>query len=168
MKNIYNTLGMTKACLCALAISLVTTGCSDLLDKEPPSAISDGSFWTGEGDAMLALTGCYRFQTGWSHDDFATPQGLLYLDFAGGNGTEKENFSTLMASSNTVATNGNLRWYWGNAERFPAYNAPWQSHGFLHGCEAFQVHVGLLVSFIQLFRSTRKACSSCSHLQAAF
>lgn len=115
MKNIYNTLGMTKACLCALAISLVTTGCSDLLDKEPPSAISDGSFWTGEGDAMLALTGCYRFQTGWSHDDFATPQGLLYLDFAGGNGTEKENFSTLMASSNTVATNGNLRWYWGNA-----------------------------------------------------
>lgn len=33
MKNIYNTLGMTKACLCALAISLVTTGCSDLLDK---------------------------------------------------------------------------------------------------------------------------------------
>jgi len=61
------------------------------------------------------LTGCYRFQTGWSHDDFATPQGLLYLDFAGGNGTEKENFSTLMASSNTVATNGNLRWYWGNA-----------------------------------------------------
>ena len=50
---------------------------------------------------MLALTGCYRFQTGWSHDDFATPQGLLYLDFAGGNGTEKENFSTLMASSNT-------------------------------------------------------------------
>ena len=55
MKNIYNTLGMTKACLCALAVSLVTTGCSDLLDKEPPSAISDGSFWTGEGDAMLAL-----------------------------------------------------------------------------------------------------------------
>ena len=75
MKNIYNTLGMTKACLCALAVSLVTTGCSDLLDKEPPSAISDGSFWTGEGDAMLALTGCYRFQTGRSHDDFATPQG---------------------------------------------------------------------------------------------
>ena len=55
MKNIYNTLGMTKACLCALAVSLVTTGCSDLLDKEPPSAISDGSFWTGEGDAMLIL-----------------------------------------------------------------------------------------------------------------
>lgn len=77
MKNIYNTLGMTKACLCALAISLVTTGCSDLLDKEPPSAISDGSFWTGEGDAMLALTGCYRFQTGWSHDDLLRHKGCF-------------------------------------------------------------------------------------------
>ena len=115
MKNIYHTLEITKACLVTLALSLVTVSCSDLLDKEPPSSISDGSFWTGEGDAMLALTGCYRFQTGWSHDDFATPQGLLYLDFAGGNGTEKENFSTLMASSNTVATNSNLRWFWGNA-----------------------------------------------------
>lgn len=115
MKKIYYTLGITKSCLFALFLLLGATGCSDLLDKEPPSAISDGSFWTGEGDAMLALTGCYRFQTGWSHDDFATPQGLLYLDFAGGNGTEKENFSTLMASSNTAATNSNLRWYWGNA-----------------------------------------------------
>lgn len=115
MKNIYHTIGVAKAGLFALALLLGAAGCSDLLDKEPPSAISNGSFWTGEGDAMLALTGCYRFQTGWSHDDFATPQGLLYLDFAGGNGTEKESFSTLMASSNTVATNGTLRWYWGNA-----------------------------------------------------
>lgn len=86
-----------------------------LVRKNPPSEISNGNFWTGESDAKLALVGCYRFQTGWSHDDFATPQGLLYLDFAGGNGTEKENFTTLMASTNTVATNGNLRWYWGNA-----------------------------------------------------
>ena len=135
MKNIYNTLGMTKACLCALAVSLVTTGCSDLLDKEPPSAISDGSFWTGEGDAMLALTGCYRFQTGWSHDDFATPQGLLYLDFAGGNGTEKENFSTLMASSNV--TRHNIE-----APRMPV------PHVFLYELLHEQVPVSLRLSFL--------------------
>ena len=54
MKNIYHTLEITKACLVTLALSLVTVSCSDLLDKEPPSSISDGSFWTGEGDAMLA------------------------------------------------------------------------------------------------------------------
>lgn len=115
MKKIHHILGITKACLLTLSLTLGTSSCSDLLDKEPPSAISNGSFWTGEGDALLALTGCYRFQTGWSHDDFATPQGLLYLDFAGGNGTEKESFSTLIASSNTVATNGNLNGYWRNA-----------------------------------------------------
>lgn len=115
MKKIHHTFEITKVCLLTLSLALGATGCSDLLDKEPPSAISNGSFWTGEGDALLALTGCYRFQTGWSHDDFATPQGLLYLDFAGGNGTEKENFSTLLASSNTVATNGTLNGYWKNA-----------------------------------------------------
>lgn len=115
MKPLYKIIDLCKACLAGFVLVSLLAGCSDLLDKMPPSAISDGSFWTGEGDAELALIGCYRFQTGWSHDDFATPQGLLYLDFAGGNGTEKENFSTLMASSNTVATNGNLRWYWANA-----------------------------------------------------
>ncbi|MCI1648393.1 MAG: RagB/SusD family nutrient uptake outer membrane protein [Bacteroides sp.] len=96
-------------------LNSVLTSCSDLLNKEPTSSISDNSFWTGESDALLALTGCYRFQTGWSHDDFATPQGLLYLDFAGGNGTEKEGYTTLMASSNTLATNGNIQWFWSNA-----------------------------------------------------
>lgn len=116
MKHINNIIiKASKVCLVATALLSLTTSCSDLLEKNPPSEISNGNFWTGESDAKLALVGCYRFQTGWSHDDFATPQGLLYLDFAGGNGTEKENFTTLMASTNTVATNGNLRWYWGNA-----------------------------------------------------
>lgn len=89
--------------------------CTDELDKAPTAAISDATFWTDENDAKLALVGCYRFQTGWSHDNFDSPQGLLYLDFAGGNGTEKENFTTLMASSNTTATNTNIYWYWTNA-----------------------------------------------------
>lgn len=115
MKKLYHIVEKAATCLLVTALLLGGTGCSDLLDKEPPSSISNGNFWTGEGDALLGLTGCYRFQTGWSHDDFATPQGLLYLDFAGGNGTEKENFSTLMARSNTIATNSNIRWYWGNA-----------------------------------------------------
>ncbi|MDT3386280.1 MAG: RagB/SusD family nutrient uptake outer membrane protein, partial [Bacteroidota bacterium] len=112
----------TKKCISALSIAmyfcwltLSLSSCSDILDKNPTDAISDATFWTDENDAKLALVGCYRFQTGWSHDSFDTPQGLLYLDFAGGNGTEKENFTTLMASSNTVATNGNIRWFWGNA-----------------------------------------------------
>ena len=110
--NIVNAL---KYGLCCLPLLGGVYGCSDLLDKYPQSSISDGNFWTGESDAYLALVGCYRFQTGWSHDDFATPQGLLYLDLAGGNGAEKENFTTLMASTNTLSTNSNLQWYWNNA-----------------------------------------------------
>lgn len=101
--------------MCAILILFVSTSCSDLLDKNPNSSISDGTFWSGESDALLALTGCYRFQTGWSRDDFATPQGLLYLDFAGGNGTEKESFTTLMAGANTVSTNSNIHCFWANA-----------------------------------------------------
>jgi len=105
-----------KACLLIVALLLGTTSCSDFLDKQPPADISDNNFWTGEGDAKLALVGCYRFQTGWSHEDFATPQGLLYLDFAGGHGVEKENFTTQgMASSNTVATSGQVEWFWKNS-----------------------------------------------------
>lgn len=115
MKKLQYITVSAKVLLATSFLAVSTVSCSDLLDKEPPTAISDGSFWTGEGDAKLALVGCYRPQTGWSHDNFDSPQGLIYLDFAGGNGTEKENFTTLMASSNTVATNGNLRWYWGNA-----------------------------------------------------
>lgn len=115
MKPLLQILHIAKLSVYSLALSGVLVSCSDLLEKNPPSAISDNTFWTGENDAYLALVGCYRFQTGWSHDDFATPQGLLYLDFAGGNGTEKEIFTTLMASSNTVATNSNIEWYWKNA-----------------------------------------------------
>ncbi|MBQ6194697.1 MAG: RagB/SusD family nutrient uptake outer membrane protein [Prevotella sp.] len=102
----------------ALLFCLLTTmfaSCADELDKAPTASISDATFWTDENDAKLALVGCYRFQTSWSHDNFDSPQGLLYLDFAGGNGTEKENFTTLMASSNTTATNTNIYWYWANA-----------------------------------------------------
>lgn len=106
-----------KLSVALFACWLISTlsSCSDILDKNPTNSISDATFWTDENDAKLALVGCYRSQTGWSHDSFDTPQGLIYLDFAGGNGAEKENFTTLMASSNTVATNGNIRWFWGNA-----------------------------------------------------
>lgn len=108
-----------QSIIAALFISLVIltgTGCEDLLDKQPLTSISDASFWTGESDALLALVGCYKFPSGWTHEDFATPQGLLYLDFAGGNGVEKENFTTVgMASTNTIATSGNVLGYWSNA-----------------------------------------------------
>lgn len=72
MKPLLQILHIAKLSVYSLALSGVLVSCSDLLEKNPPSAISDNTFWTGENDAYLALVGCYRFQTGWSHDDFAT------------------------------------------------------------------------------------------------
>lgn len=119
--NKYNSYA-TKLLVVTL-LTVGTVGCSDFLELQPPAEISDANFWTGEGDAKLALVGCYRFSSGWSNDNFDSAQGLLYLDFSGGNGTEKENFTTNMASSNTVATNGNLNGYWRSSyEKLAKYN----------------------------------------------
>lgn len=110
-KNIKNI----SAAILLAGMVIPVAGCTDELDKFNTQETANEEFWRNEKDAKLALVGCYRFQTQWSHDSFDTPQGLMYLDFAGGNGTEKEGFSTNMASVNTVATNGQIRGYWGNA-----------------------------------------------------
>lgn len=123
MKRIQNIAICAKTLLAISLVAVGTTSCSDLLDMQPPAEISDSNFWTGEGDAKLALVGCYRFSEGWACDNFDSAQGLLYLDFCGGNGTEKENFTTNMASTNTVATNGNLNTYWKTSyEKLAKYN----------------------------------------------
>lgn len=107
--------------LAAVTAPVLTSCSGDLLEKNPPSSISDSNFWTGESDAHMALIACYQSESGWSHDNFDSPQGLLYLDFAGGNGTEKENFTTLMASVNTMPTNSNIFGYWNNSYRHIAH-----------------------------------------------
>lgn len=123
MKRIQNIAMSAKTLLAVSLVAVGATSCSDLLDMQPPAEISDSNFWTGEGDAKLALVGCYRFSEGWANDNFDSAQGLLYLDFCGGNGTEKENFTTNMASTNTVATNGNLNSYWKTSyEKLAKYN----------------------------------------------
>ena len=96
MKKIHYIPAYAKILSAALFLAVGSTSCTDILEKQPPSSISDGNFWTGEGDAKLALTGCYRFESGWGNDSFDHPQGILYLDLCGGHGSEKEGFTTLM------------------------------------------------------------------------
>lgn len=44
----------------ALILLIGLTGCQkDWLDEQPLTALSEGTFWTSENDAMLALTGIY-------------------------------------------------------------------------------------------------------------
>ena len=89
--------------------------CNDFLDKQPLSSIADTNFWKNENDAKLALVGCYRVQPSWQNHDFQTSSGLLYLDFAGGNGTDKEGSTFSMAGTSTNSSNWPLSEYWMNA-----------------------------------------------------
>ena len=97
-----------------LFIMLFITGCNDFLDKQPTGSISDAGFWNNESDADLAFNGAYRWGnlTGINWMDFATEHGAIHLDLAGGNGIEKENTTTLMASSLLLATTERVGQYW--------------------------------------------------------
>jgi len=55
-----------------LAGILLISSCSDFLDRNPLSEISNESFWNTETDATAALTGCY---SGWFYMD-----DIIYLD----------------------------------------------------------------------------------------
>lgn len=95
-------------------IGLVSS-CEDFLDKQPLTSISTATFWANETDAKMALMACYRAQASWQNHDFQTSSGLLYLDFCGGNGCDKEGNATSMASTSTNSTNWPISEYWMNA-----------------------------------------------------
>jgi hypothetical protein len=57
--KIFNRIRIVSACILISIVSL--SGCQkDLLDQQPLTDLSEGSFWSSEGDAMLALTGIYN------------------------------------------------------------------------------------------------------------
>ena len=97
-----------------LIITLFIISCNDFLDRQPTGSISDASFWKSESDADLAFNGAYRWGTltGINWMDFGTDHGAIHLDLAGGNGIEKENTTTLMASSLLLPTNERVGQYW--------------------------------------------------------
>jgi hypothetical protein len=116
----------------ACVASMMMPSCTDILDKAPTTSISQATFWKDEKDAHMGFIGAYRFPSGWTLPDFTIPQGLLMLDFSGGNGTEKENFTTQnMASSTTNASSGEVAGYWSNA-----YSQIGHYHTFLDNIDA--------------------------------
>jgi hypothetical protein len=57
--KIFNRIRIVSAGILISIVSL--SGCQkDLLDQQPLTDLSEGSFWQSEGDAMLALTGIYN------------------------------------------------------------------------------------------------------------
>lgn len=62
--------------LSILCAGAVLSSCSKKLDKLPQGEISEGTFWTTEKEARLALNACYNFVNGtaydaWYNDGFA-------------------------------------------------------------------------------------------------
>jgi hypothetical protein len=112
MKSKYIKLVITRIFSLSLLFGMLS--CSDFLDKQPTAAISDATFWNDENDAKLALAGCYRFPSGGSgYCSFGAAMGCIYLDCAGGNGTEKENFAVLnLAHSSTPADSWGISDFW--------------------------------------------------------
>lgn len=89
-KRYYNSI-LTKTWLALALLAILSTGCKkDFFDKQPLDAASDATFWKTEGDAQLALVGCYYTEANWRSEDFWTPRSLLYLDLMAGDGSEKE------------------------------------------------------------------------------
>jgi hypothetical protein len=105
-------------------------GCNEsFFDKQPLDAVSDGTFWKTEGDAQLALVGCYNTGAGWSSEDFWTARSLLYLDLMAGNGSEKELIPDHVTDGTLTSS------YW-------VIGAYWQ-HGYekITACNNFLDHI---------------------------
>ena len=82
MKKIYYSV------ILSLAFSLFS--CSDFLDRESLSELSNGNFWNTEADATKALVGCYDALQSEGSLGFCWPGGntcsLRELEFATDNG----------------------------------------------------------------------------------
>ena len=79
MKKIYYSV------IFSLAFSLFS--CSDFLDRESLSELSNGNFWNTEADATKALVGCYdALQSNQLYNSDQYSLGPLYMDCISDNG----------------------------------------------------------------------------------
>ena len=91
MKKKYFKSLLSKKGIVLILLATFILGCNeDFFNKQPLDQASDATFWKTEGDAQLALVGCYNTGAGWQGEDFWTPRSFVYLDLMAGNGSEKE------------------------------------------------------------------------------
>jgi starch-binding outer membrane protein, SusD/RagB family len=89
---------MKKINLYILAFSLLIMGsCSDFLDTDPPTTVTDANYYKTPGDAFTALVGCYDgLQIIWSNGGYPVYSEVLSDNaFAGGGNSDGFGYSML-------------------------------------------------------------------------
>lgn len=115
MKKRYFKSQSSKTGMVLILLTIFIMGCNeDFFDKQPLDQASDATFWKTEGDAQLALVGCYNTGAGWQAEDFWTPRALLYLDLMAGNGSEKELIPDHVTDGTLTSTYWVTGGYWSN------------------------------------------------------
>ena len=64
----------------ASAALILSTSCSDFLERAPQDALSPSTFWQTESDAYLAMVGCYNGLDNIYHDGHWTGMNCLMMD----------------------------------------------------------------------------------------
>ena len=64
----------------ATAALILSTSCSDFLERAPQDALSPSTFWQTESDAYLAMVGCYNGLDNIYHDGHWTGMNCLMMD----------------------------------------------------------------------------------------
>ncbi|HEY4786072.1 MAG TPA: RagB/SusD family nutrient uptake outer membrane protein, partial [Bacteroidales bacterium] len=115
MKKRYFNLILPKIYIILVMLITFGSGCSkDFFNKQPLDASSDATFWKSQGDAQLALVGCYNTGAGWQGEDFWTPRSLLYLDLMAGDGSEKELIPDHVTDGTLTPSYWVISNYWAN------------------------------------------------------
>jgi len=119
MRKHFNKKIVLKTTFVLSALFIISTsGCKkDLLDKQPLSSISDATFWKTENDATLALNGVYDTGSGFTNYNFWSGLGMINLDLAAGNGSEKEQLPDRITDGSLNTSNSVTGSYWNNTYR---------------------------------------------------
>ncbi|MDF2189058.1 RagB/SusD family nutrient uptake outer membrane protein [Paraflavitalea sp. CAU 1676] len=107
--------------MAALSAITLLPACRKELDKSPLYQFANETFWTSEGNAVLALNGVYRGNiqmnqlAEFSATDWWSYHGLLYLEFATDNAYDRRGDNSAMnrlSNGTLTADNSYLSNYW--------------------------------------------------------
>lgn len=101
-----------------IAISGLTSACSNLLDVQPLDELSTQTFWKSESDAMRGLVGVYRSgkdQHGQGTFNFFSGNTLYRLDLTTDNGYEKDKQITDFNNGQLNASYGVVNSLWSSS-----------------------------------------------------